>query len=91
MLGVGLSLDKLEMAAEPAAQLRDAADDPVVRQEPPVLLERVRVLQARLRLGRVADVGEEGGGANIERPCDERLAAVRGDRLAVDVGRPVRR
>ena len=33
------------MATEPAAQLWDVADDPVVREEPPVLLERMGVLR----------------------------------------------
>src|SRR6185312_7703204 len=54
--------------------------------EPSVLLEGVRVLEARLRLGRVADVGEERRRADIERPGDERLAPVGGDRLAVHRG-----
>jgi hypothetical protein len=61
-------VDELEVGAEPPAQLRDVADDPVVGEKPPVLLERVGVLEARLSDGCVTDVGEERVGADLVGP-----------------------
>src|SRR5207244_1746148 len=65
------------------------ADDSVVSEDAPVLLERMGVLDARLTRGRVPDVGEEGSRPNVLGTDDERLAAVRRGRFAVHRGRPV--
>src|SRR5437763_1545991 len=54
-----------------------------------MLLERVRILHARLAGGCVADMGEEGTRADFMGTGDECFAAQRGHRLAVDPWRTV--
>ena len=77
------------MAPESATQAREVTQDAVVGEQPPMLLERVRVLHARFAGGCVADVGKEGARADFVGTGDERVAAIRGHRLAVDRRRTV--
>ena len=88
-LRVGRALDERCVIAEPLAQRGQVADHAVVREQPAVLLERVRVLDRRLTRGGVADVREERARADLVGVGDERLAAVRGDGLAIDPRRAV--
>ena len=90
VLRVGLAVDEVDVGAEPPPHFRDVAEHPVVGEEPPLLLEGMRVLEARLGLGRVSDVGEERAGPHLLRVGDERLTPVRRDRLAVDHRRAAR-
>jgi hypothetical protein len=88
-LRIGRALDQRRVVPEALAQRREVAEHAVVREQPPVLLERVRVLDRRLTRGGVADVGEEGSRADLMRVGDEGLAAARGHRLAINPRRPV--
>jgi hypothetical protein len=88
-LGIGVALDQPAVIAELSLECGQVLDHAVVGEQPPVLLERVRVTQIERARGGEADVREEGPRADLARLAPELRVAVSGDRLLADVRRAV--
>jgi hypothetical protein len=85
-LGVGIAFDQLQVIAEVRVERRQVLDHAVVREQPAVLAERMRVAHLERARGGEADVRKEGRRAHLARLTRERPVAEGGVRLLADVG-----
>ena len=84
-LGVGVAFDQAQVVAELRLERGQILDHAIVREQPPVLLERVRVAQLERACGGEADVRDEGRRGDFARLACEAPVAVGGVRLLADV------
>jgi hypothetical protein len=80
-LGVGVALHERPGVAQLLLEALEVVDHPVVREEPPALLERMGVASLDRARRRVADVGDERRGVQLARLARERLVLVGRERL----------
>jgi len=88
-LGVGVPFDQAPVIAEVHVECGQVLDHAVVGEQPPLLLEGVRVMQIERAGGGEADMSDESSRVDLARLAPEALIVVGGDRLLTDVGSPL--
>src|ERR1035441_779825 len=88
-LGVGVPFEQSAATAEVRLECGQVFDNPVMGEQPPLLLEGMRVEQVMCTGGSKADVREERIRGDLARLAPELRVVVSGDRLLADVGRPL--